>query len=106
MIVPELMFLSFRVMWNHCLFRVADLMCLTWHTRFDHYIFSNVMIDTTPEAFAFLWTLVIIMSCLQRQSATADSHPSFPQCRLCLVALRNVCSLPFYDSGRMWLLSR
>ena len=43
------------------------------------------------------------MSSLQRQSATAHIHPSVPQCRLRSVSLRNLCSLSWYDSGRMWL---
>ena len=47
--------------------------------------------------------LIIIMSCLQRQSATAHIHPTFPKCRLRLVSLQNVCSSSWYDSDRMWL---
>ena len=43
------------------------------------------------------------MPCLQRHSATAYIYPSFPQCRLCSVSLRNVCSSSWYGSGRVWL---
>ena len=41
-----------HVVWNQCLFRVVDLMCLAWRTRFDHFI--DVMIDTTPDWGAYL----------------------------------------------------
>ena len=36
-----------HVVWNQCIFRVGDLMCLAKPTRFDHFV--DVMIDTTPE---------------------------------------------------------
>ena len=48
-------------------------------------------------------SFTIIISCLQWLSATARIHPSFLQCRLGSVSLRNVCSSSWCGSGRMWL---
>ena len=41
-----------HVVWIQCLFRVGDLICLAWRTRFGHFV--DVMIDTTHEACIYL----------------------------------------------------
>ena len=96
-----------------CVFTI----CLIVHVSPQYWFY--VIVRRSIECVSFVWNYIIIMkvrlawairlfisiiiSCLRWLSATARIHPSFLQCRLGSVSLRNVSSSSWCGSGRMWL---